>query len=163
MPTLGEDITKVLSQTRDEIRANMASKGINASGRTSAAIVVEQGSGSIRLVKKAGRNAPLSTLEIGRPGGNVPGGFRTTKAGKRDVSNAFKYILIEWAKAKGIADFGWGAATMLGRRIAAEGTLRNKNHVDVYSTPVKNATERLKSDIRSWFVTQLRETIKTNF
>ena len=63
-------------------------------------------------------------------------------------SNTFKAILVEWAKAKGIADFGWGRATMLGRRIAEEGTLRHKSPVNVYSQAVLDAEGKIKKEVR---------------
>lgn len=151
-------VTKRLEQLQQEIVGNIESKGITASGRTQRSLTVEQYDGGVRLVAKAGNRAPIDTLEIGRPAGNVPGGFRTTKKGVRDVSNTFKAILVQWAKDKGISDFGWGAATMLGRRIAAEGTLRNKRHEDVYSSAVEQAAK----DIQAMFLTQIQEQIKLN-
>lgn len=153
--TLENDIVRVLTQCRDEIRANMASKGINASGRTSKAFEVRRYKGGIMLVLAGSEHAPLETLEIGRPGGNVPGGFRTTKAGIKDVSNVFKYMLVQWAAEKGIPDFGWGQATMLGRRIAEKGTLRHSNPEDVYSTPVGKAEDELRGDIRASIAGQI--------
>ena len=92
MPNLEEDIRLRLQQCCDEIRANMASKGINASGRTSRNFVVKKVPGGMSLVlqhsdrveipcKPRGFGsvfagvAPLDTLEIGRPGGKVPRGF----------------------------------------------------------------------------------------
>lgn len=155
---LTQRVTERLEQLRQEIVGNIESKGITASGRTQRSLTVEQYDGGVRLVAKAGNRAPIDTLEIGRPAGNVPGGFRTTKKGVRDVSNTFKAILVQWAKDKGISDFGWGAATMLGRRIAAEGTLRNKRHEDVYSTAVEQAAK----DIQAMFLTQIQEQIKLN-
>ena len=141
----------ILNEARDAIRADMASKGINATGNTSKSFRVERYDGGIRLVMggESFPTAPLETLEVGRPGGNVPGGFRMTKAGVLDVSNTFKAILIEWAKAKGIADFGWGRATMLGRRIAEEGTLRHKSPVNVYSQAVLDAEGKIKKEVRA--------------
>jgi len=161
--TFEESIVKVLEQTREEIRANMAAKDINASGRTSRAFAVETYQGGVRLVLKHDtRTAPLETLEVGRPGGNVPGGFRMTKAGVMDVSNKFKFMLVKWAEEKGIADFGWGAATMLGRRIAKEGTLRNTQHEDVYSTPVQKAVQGIRADIRGIVLGEIKQA-KNNF
>ena len=140
----------ILNEARDAIRADMASKGINATGNTSKSFRVERYDGGIRLVMggESFPTAPLETLEVGRPGGNVPGGFRMTKAGVLDVSSTFKAILIEWAKAKGISDFGWGRATMLGRRIAEEGTLRHKSPVNVYSQAVLDAEGKIKKEVR---------------
>lgn len=156
--TLNEEIKAVLSQTKNEIQANMAAKNINASGRTSAAFMVREQPTDISLILAAGQHAPLETLEIGRPGGNVPGGFRTTKAGVVDVSNAFKWMLIKWAEQKGF-DLNWGGATMLGRRIAKEGTNRNKEHVDVYSTPVNLAVKRLREITHNNVLMSIHNTI----
>lgn len=158
MLNIEQIVTERLERLRDEIVSNIEAKGITASGRTQRSLAVEVYDGGVRLVAKSGNRAPMETLEIGRPGGNVPGGFRTTKKGVRDVSNTFKAILVQWAKDKGIADFGWGAATVLGRRIAAEGTRRYNNHEDVYSSAVKQAAK----DIQAMFLTELQQQIKLN-
>lgn len=160
--TLQEEIKAVLSQAKAEIQANMAAKNINASGRTSRAFAVVETPDDISLVLQEGWHAPLDTLEIGRPAGGVPGGFRLTKAGTLDVSNKFKWILIKWAQDKGF-DLNWGGATMLGRRIAAEGTLRNKNHVDVWSTPVHKAVAELHKVLPQHIRGEITEIVKTNF
>lgn len=141
-------IAAVLESAKDEIQGSMAMQDINASGRTSRSFRVETYDGGIRLVMGGTeeRTAPLETLEVGRPAGNVPGGFRTTKAGVTDVSNTFKAILVRWANDKGISDFGWGAATMLGRRIASEGTRRNREPKEVYTdTVLKTRDEIMKT------------------
>lgn len=167
--TIEQNIVQILTQCRDEIRANMASKGINASGRTSAAFKVEKVDGGIALyLDRSGRVAPLHTLEIGRPAGNVPGGFslRVAKtgayAGKPDVSNTFKAILIKWAAEKGYADFGWAAATGLGRKIAYDGTQRHKQPVDVYSTPVEKARKTIAESL-NYFIASLIKNTQTHF
>lgn len=136
---------RILDEAKVKIQAEMEAKDINASGRTSQSIRVEREGTHVRLVigGEEYRTAPLETLEVGRPGGPVPGGFRTTKAGVTDVSNTFKAILVQWAKDKGIADFGWGRATILGRRIAQEGTLRHKRPVEVYSVAVTEAADEI--------------------
>lgn len=143
--TLLGDIEKILEAAKTEIQAQMASQDINASGRTSKSFRVERYDGGVRLVMGGTeeRTAPLETLEVGRPAGNVPGGFRTTKDGVRDVSNTFKAILVQWAADKGIAGFGWGHATMLGRRIAAEGTDRSRNPKIVYTEEVVKARDEI--------------------
>lgn len=160
---LRDEILKVLNQCKAEIQANMAAKNINASGRSSAAWSVREAPGAFSLVYgSTERIAPIDTLEIGRPGGNVPGGFRMTKAGVQDVSNAFKWILIKWAEQKGF-ELNWGGATMIGRRIAAQGTLRNQNPEDVYSTPVNMAVERLKRAIRGNVLADVHKQVTTHF
>ncbi len=154
--TLEADIIRVLNETRDKIRANMEAKRINASGRTSDSIRVEVYDGGAKLV--GGYNdqytAPIPTLEVGRGAGNVPGGLvgicqSGNYKGKPDVSNTFKYILLQWAKDKGLADFTWGSATGLGRKIAYEGTDRSRQNVDVYSTPVMEAKAKLNDMLRN--------------
>ena len=155
-------VTELLEDAKQRIQDNLATKGINASGRTSRSFRVERYDGGVRLVMggTAERTAPLSTLEVGRPGGNVPGGFRVTKVGVVDVSNTFKAILVRWAKEKGIADFGWGAATMLGRRIADRGTNRHLNPEDVYTSVVMQTAEEVKDGLRSVFTMSIHETIR---
>ena len=139
-----DGIVTILELAKQDIQREMAAKDINASGRTSASFRVVVESDRIMLVMGGPDTAPLTTLEVGRPGGNVPGGFRTTKAGVQDVSNTFKAILVQWAKDKGIPDFGWGHATMLGRRIAKEGTLRHKSPTNVYTEAVIKAANEVK-------------------
>ena len=136
----------IMENAKVEIQGKMEVEGINASGRTSRSFRVERYGAGVRLVMggTGERTAPLETLEVGRPAGNVPGGVRMTKAGVLDVSNTFKWILIQWASEKGIADFGWGRATMLGRRIAQEGTLRHMHPVEVYTDAVIKARQEIE-------------------
>lgn len=159
MITIEQDITRILTQTGDEIRANMDARGINASHRTEQSIQVQQYDGGIRLVLAGTDHAPLTTLEVGRPGGNVPGGFRTTKAGIQDVSNLFKWMLVEWAREKGFVDFGWAQATVLGRKIAYDGTDRQREPIDIYSTPVQKAKEEIRKEMQRAFATEIHNAI----
>ena len=166
---LRDEILQVLNQCKAEIQANMAAKNINASGRSSAAWSVREEPGAFSLIYGSDeRIAPLDTLEIGRPAGNVPGGFSSNLAktgayaGRPDVSNVFKYMLIKWAEEKGF-DLNWGGATNLGRRIAYDGTLRNQSPVDVYSTPVNMAVERLKRAIRMNVLADVHKQVTTHF
>lgn len=166
MADLRKDIISILTQCKTEIQANMASKGENASGRTSRGFKVVETADSIRLVLDDSEHAtieckprgvgsvqvgvaPLDTLEIGRPGGNVPKGFY--------------YIIKQWTRDKNIT-FGSESerqtfAYFLAKRIAREGTLRNKQPEDIYSTPVKTATERIRKDIRAAITAQVHNTI----
>lgn len=140
--TLEEDILRVLTQTRDDIRANMASKGINASGRTSASLTAEVYAKGVRLYFKAGDRAPMETLEIGRPAGRVPRNFTD--------------IIVQWSKDKGL---NWGnekqrrkiAGAIAWGKIRRFGTNRHEHPEDVYSTPMKKAEAEIKTDIRAWF------------
>ena len=150
---LKSDIIKVLDQTRDEIRANMQAKGVNASGRTSASLRVEEYATGVRLVGGTdgthtipdspaiygSDTAPIPTLEVGRKGGDVP----------RD----FYYILRQWSKDKGIT-FATESerntfAYFLARKIARTGTRRNSVPEDVYSSPVMNARARIDEILRA--------------
>ena len=149
--TLEADIIRVLSETRDKIRAAMDAKKVNASGRTSDSIRVEPYEGGIKLVGgyntthkiedypailgslDASDTAPIPTLEVGRVGGNVPKGFY--------------YIIREWSREKGI---GFASerergtfAYFVARKIARSGTGRSTNPVDIYSTPVIEAKEKI--------------------
>lgn len=151
--SIEQDILRVLMQTRDEIRANMASKGINASGRTSASLTAEQYADGVRLYFKAGDRAPMETLEIGRPAGKVP--YRFTD------------IIVQWSKDKGL---NWGnekqrrkiAGAVAWGKIRRFGTNRHTHPVDVYSTPMQQAKERLQKDIRVAIVGMM-QTATANF
>lgn len=151
--TLESEIIKVLEQTKQEIRANMSSKRINASGRTSESLRVEKYADGLRLV--GGTNgthditdspsiygsdtAPIPTLEFGRKGGKVPRGFY--------------YIIKEWTREKGLsfADEGERStfAFFVARKISREGTKRDKENADVYSTPVMSAKEKIENIFKS--------------
>lgn len=157
---IADQIVDLLERAKDDIQLRMEQEDINASGRSSRSFRVVRYDGGVRIVYGGTDTAPLGTLEVGRPGGNVPGGFVTTKAGVRDVSKTFKAILIRWAEEKGIADFGWGRATMLGRRIAEQGTLRHMQPVDVYTSIVMETAERVKDGLRSVFTMSIHETIR---
>ena len=103
--TIEQNILHVLAHCRDEIRANMSSKGINASGRTSRGFKVVQDEQSISLILDRSESvsveckprglgsviasvAPLHTVEIGREGGKVPRGFY--------------YLIKQWTRDKGL-------------------------------------------------------------
>lgn len=163
MRNFADIVERALVECQNNIQAEMAALGINASGRSSAAFHVRKNESGLQLVYGSEeRIAPLDTLEIGRPPGNVPGGFVTTKAGIRDVSKLFKSILIEWAKEKGF-ELGWGGATMLGRRIAEEGTLRHREPQDVWSTNIRTTADKLKHEIPLQIRAEIRQGVRTNF
>lgn len=151
-------IADALTQTRDEIRANMEAKRINASGRTSASLRVDEYPLGVRLVGGSDRThtippgiyasdtAPIPTLEVGRAGGKVPQGFY--------------YIIREWTKEKGLSFANENErntfAYFLARKIAREGTQRNIMPADVYSTPVEKSKLTIANIIRE----STRNTIK---
>ena len=145
-----------LQQCRTEIQANMASKGINASGRTSRAFDVRKVAGGYELVLRhdiqvavpkkprgfgsvfAG-TAPLDTLEVGRPGGKVPSGFY--------------YLIKQWTRDKGLT-FGSESdrqrfSYFTAQKIARQGTKRHTQNVQVYKIPANRAKADILADIRA--------------
>ena len=154
--TLEADIIRILSETRDKIRANMDAQKVNASGRTSASIRVEPYEGGVKLVGgtdsdhkiedypailgtlDASDTAPIPTLEVGRVGGNVPRGFY--------------YIIREWSRVKGL-NFSSESerstfAYFVARKIARSGTKRSTAPLDIYSTPVDEAKAKINEILR---------------
>ena len=150
------DIIRILSETRDKIRANMDAQKVNASGRTSASIRVEPYEGGVKLVGgtdsdhkiedypailgtlDASDTAPIPTLEVGRVGGNVPRGFY--------------YIIREWSREKGLnfsSESERGTfAYFVARKIARSGTKRSTDPLDIYSTPVDEAKAKINEILR---------------
>lgn len=163
MEDLERQIIAILTQARDETRANMQAQRINASGRTSASLRVEKYDGGVRFVGGtngthsvqdapdiyAADTAPIPTLEFGRAGGGTP-----------PVPRGFYYIIREWTRAKGINFANESErgtfAYFLARKIAREGTKRHTLPADVYSTPVMNARERIELAIKSSLQNTLR-------
>jgi len=154
--TLKVEIIKILNETRDQIRANMAAKKVNASGRTSDSIRVEPYPGGVRLIGgtdgvhkiedyppilgtlDASDTAPIPTLEVGRVGGKVPRGFY--------------YIIREWSREKGLnfsSESERGTfAYFVAQKIARQGTKRSTTHVDIYGTPVEETKEKINQLLR---------------
>lgn len=154
--TLEADIIRILSETRDKIRANMDAQKVNASGRTSASIRVEPYEGGVKLVGgtdsdhkiddypsilgtlDASDTAPIPTLEVGRVGGNVPRGFY--------------YIIREWSREKGLNFSNESErgtfAYFVARKIARSGTKRSTAPLDIYSNPVEEAKVKINEILR---------------
>ena len=102
-----------------------------------------------RLIGGGEGAAPLFTLEIGREAGKVPANFTS--------------ILVQWSRDKGLT-FATERerntfAYFLGKKIAKEGTKRNKQNEDVYSSAVKSAVE----DISKQLFVSVKEQIQLNF
>ena len=154
--TLEADIIRILTDTRDKIRANMDAQKVNASGRTSASIRVEPYEGGVKLVGgyntthtiedypsvlgtlDASDTAPIPTLEVGRVGGKVPRGFY--------------YIIREWSREKGLSFSSESErgtfAYFVARKIARSGTKRSTSPMDIYSTPVEEAKAKINELLR---------------
>ena len=133
-----DEIERVLLDVRDEIRAKMASEGVNASGRTSAGMQVQRYESGVRLVLAGDDVAPLATLEVGRAGGKVPRGFAD--------------IIEQWSRDKGLSFPTEGDrrsfAYLTARKIAREGTERHKSPIDVYSDEVLRGVARINQAIK---------------
>lgn len=142
-----------LERLKADIQAEMDNKGVNASGKTRGSFRVEQYDSGVRLVGGWDNTAPIPTLEVGRGGGAVPQGFY--------------YIIKEWSRQKGIqfdTERERGTfAYFLARKIAREGTLRNKTNVDVYSTLTKQASDELKNTIAGVLLTRVKTTLLHGF
>lgn len=134
----------------------MSSEGVNASGRTSASIRVEDRGDKVVLVSggdrsKYGRTAPLETLQIGsRPG--MRGDW-------------FKSVIVQWTREKGLTfeneSHRWAVSTIIARNIEAEGTARHRNPIDVYSSVVDKTTSGIRSLIAADFRQALHTMIKS--
>ena len=146
---IDEYIQQRLENLKAEILANMEAKKINASGRTASSFRVEKYDNGFRLIGGGEGAAPLFTLEVGRPAGKTPFGFTS--------------ILAQWSRDKGIT-FATERerntfAYFLGKKIAKEGTKRNKQNEDIYSSAVKSAVE----DISKQLLVSIKEQIQLNF
>lgn len=149
-----EKVLKAVQKCRDRISQNIDTQKIKASGRTQAALQVEQRGGNVVMVDK-GDGAPFETLKFGRPGGAVPKGFNA--------------IILQWMEDKGIkADpiaylrkpsENWQPkytpqqrgqmkrAGAIAATIRKSGTKRNKaNNNKVYDEPINDLLAEL-SDI----------------
>ena len=146
-----QNIAQILTQARDEIRANMAAKGINASGRTSAALQVVQRGGKIELIKAEGQNAPFSTLQYGHAGVRVPAD-----------------ILEQWSRDKGLS-FGTETervafAHSLARKIASEGTQRHRSpRTDIYDEPLAKAVDGVRQEARKYVLDGIRAVLASGY
>lgn len=131
-------VAERLSQAVAEIQASMASGNINASGRTSASFRVVETEDGLQLVGGGRDTAPVGTLEVGRPPGNVPAGFSA--------------ILEQWSRDKGLQfeteSKRRSFAYLLGRKIAREGTQRYREPQDVYSSVTRQAADDISIFIK---------------
>ena len=149
-----QNIAQILLQARDEIRANMQAKGINASGRTSAALQVRQNGSRIELVKVAGDNAPFGTLQYGRAKGRVPRGFYD--------------ILKQWTRDKGLSfssEQERGTfAYFLARKIAREGTKRHRSpRNDIYDEPLEKAVDGVRQETRKYVLGTIKAVLQSGY
>lgn len=149
-------VTGALTKARDDIRQNMSTQGVNASGRTSESMRVEDKGDSVVLVmggdrSKYGRTAPLETLEIG------------SRSGIR--GDWFKSVIHQWTIDKGMSfendSHRWAVSTLIARKIEEEGTERHRSPIDVYSHVVDETTANIRSLIVGDFRTMIGTMIKS--
>ena len=142
-----DQIAQILETCKSKIQANMQSRNINASGRTSKSLTVERYTGGVRLISKGEKVAPFETVQFGRPSGRVPRGFY--------------YIIKQWSIDKGIS-FTKNSerstfAYFLSRKIAREGTERHRTPDEqVYTPPVTQAVAQIKQAVASSAIETLR-------
>ena len=150
MADLKQEIVKVLARAKADIQARMQAAGVNATGRTSASLQVRETATGVFLVGGGENTAPFPTVEIGRPGGKVPKGFY--------------YIIKQWTRDKGLpfaTERKRGTfAYFLSRRIAAEGTLRHKQPVDIYTSVAEQAARNLKGTLYAYIQTNINQQVK---
>lgn len=150
MADVRQAIVQSLTNAQSSIRANMEAEHVNASGRTSKSLRVEDRGNSIVLViggSQFGRTAPLETLEIG------------SKPAPR--GDWFKSVIFQWTKDKGMSfeneSHRWAVSTIIARNIEEFGTERHRNPINVYTSVV----EQTKRDIQSLIYGDFREMIRT--
>lgn len=142
---ISEIVHTILNSTADDIRQRMVAEKENATGRTSASFQVVEEEGHIRLISKGADIAPLETLEVGRGSGRRP-----------PIAP-----LVEWAEAKfkfvgkEAQAVAWAVATKIGN----QGTERHTSNVDIYSTPIENATKELQETISVRIIEQVKSLI----
>lgn len=129
-----DTVANILEAVKAEIQTQMRSKGIDASGKTSASLRVERYENGVRLfMGPVGEAAPLATLEVGRQGGKVPRGFTD--------------IIEQWSIDKGLRFPEEGDrrrfSYLTARKIAREGTRRHEKPVEVYSEAVSRGAEEI--------------------
>jgi len=134
-------LESILDECRVEIQSNLERYGINASGRTSASLQVENYFGGVRLVSRGENIAPFGTLEIGAS----PKAWAPTEK------------LKQWTIDKGL-DFGSDKerddfVKSLQWKIYHHGTERHRNpNYEVTTPPIKKAVEEIKKVIPNMIV-----------
>lgn len=151
-----EIVIQSLTAAQEAIRANMSTEGVNASGRTSRSLRVEERGDSIVLViggdrSKYGKTAPLETLEIG--------------SDKGERGKWFKSVIYNWTIEKGMSfesdSHRWAVSTIISRNIEESGTARHRSPIVVYSSVVNDTKEEIRSLLLTDFRQMISASIKT--
>lgn len=147
-------LRNALELARDDIRANLATTGTNASGRTSASLEVTVGDNTATLW---GRQA-FGTVETGRRGGRVPRGFR--------------HIIYDWMQDKGVhatitgnrsqrsADMSM--AYLIARKIQREGSslYRRGGREDIYSNVLPATISTIREQISDIYIQTIKSILR---
>lgn len=143
-----DEILKRLEIARDAIRARMAEKNINATGRTSQSLRVEKYDKGIRLISgPAEKIAPFATVQHGS-GAGVRGGW-------------FPFVLYEWSLAKGLSFENerdrWTFAFATARKIEEQGTQRFRTpDMEVYTPEL----EQVVIDVKQIAVAEVKKYLR---
>lgn len=151
-----DKIRNILEQAKEQIKLNLDVENINASKRTSDSLQVVEYDGGVKLVIGGEDTAPLSTLEIGRPGGAVP--FNFTEIIKQWIidkglsTNPIPYVRQpsdRWQPKYTPEERGLNAAAgAIVQKIKTIGTDRHiQPRNDIYSNIVEKTKEILKKEI----------------
>ena len=146
------EITKILTEAKDQIISNIDTEGIRASGRTQESLRVEDRGEHLVLVQGTG-GAPFETLQYGRDGGKVPSGFnaiiRQWIIDKGISTEPIPYKRIpsaKWQPKYTPQERGLMAASgAIAQKIRKSGTDRfTQPNEKVYSEPINEAISKLK-------------------
>lgn len=136
------DVQRLLENAKLQIQANLASEGINASGRTSDSLRVIVDDNTVKLVQDISNGcAPIATAEVGRNSGRIPYDFTR--------------IVYEWSMDKGLS-FENDKERMKFAGAVAWGKIRNRG----YGRPGPSDFGRVKADVYSPVVEDVENSVR---
>lgn len=142
-----DEIEQRLIVLENEVKANMISNGVNASGRTMASLHIVCNNTFVALaIGNSGNNtAELTTLEKG---------ISPEQAAMKHDATTLYHIMQEWSEKKGLTfanirernTFAYFAS----RKILREGTQRYKTNINIYSQERDRAMADIKQIARNY-------------
>lgn len=155
---LRQQVLQILAAARDDIRQQMQSQGVNASGRTSASIQVRETENGAQLVGgnskqhtftvagitfNAYDTAPIPTLQTG----TAPWSSRPQR-----VPFWFAAHIYQWTidKALGASDdrARLGMSYAIAKKIINQGTERYRSQIDIYTTISQRTISEVKQQVK---------------